>query len=147
MMSVRMQPLQSTGISVTAPVGVMRAILGGALVNDVPSVNQRLPSEPLVMAVGSLFAVGTLNCFNVPTGAASAAVARDKARPVATAPVRIRPAFRDMRRAVSGDDVNTNEPPKGWVGLNPCTRRPVRGSPDTVDVLRTPRLCPSTCSN
>ncbi len=40
-----------------APPGVMRAILAGADVNSVPSVNQRLPSEPLVMARGWLLAV------------------------------------------------------------------------------------------
>ena len=39
--------------------------------NSVPSVNQRLPSEPLVIARGRLSAVGTLNCFSAPTGAAS----------------------------------------------------------------------------
>ena len=49
----------------------MRAILAGAEVNSVPSVNQRLPSEPLVMARGWLLAVGTLNCFSAPTGAAA----------------------------------------------------------------------------
>ena len=37
------------------------------------SVNQRLPSEPLVMFLGWLSAVGTLNCLNLPTGAAWAA--------------------------------------------------------------------------
>ena len=83
-MSVTMQPLQSTGNSVIAPAGVMRAILGGALVNEVPSVNHRLPSEPLVMALGSLLAVGTLNCFSVPTGAARAVPPSDNARPPAT---------------------------------------------------------------
>src|SRR3954454_13628041 len=139
MMSVRMQPWQSTGISETAPGGVLRAILRGALVNEVPSVNQRLPSEPLVMALGSLFAVGTLNCFNVPTGAASAAVASDNARPVATAAVRIRPAFRDIRRAVSGDDVNTNRTSQRiGSGCIRARQRPVRDHPTLLDVLRTP---------
>jgi len=85
------------------------------LVKDVPSVNQRLPSEPFVMARGSLFAVGTLNCFSVPTGAASAVVASDNATLAATAAVRIRPTPRGVRRPVIGDDVNTIEPPKGVI--------------------------------
>ena len=72
-MSVMMQSLHSMANSVIAPAGVTRPILGGALVNEVPSVNHRLPSEPLVMALGSLLAVGTLNCFSVPIGAARAA--------------------------------------------------------------------------
>src|SRR3954463_10669711 len=111
MMSVRMQPLQSTGISVTAPAGVIRAILGGALVKAVPSVNHRLPSEPLVMARGSLFVVGTLNCLSVPTGAANAVVASDNAIPVATAAVRTRPGLRDVRRLLIDDVVSTIQPP------------------------------------
>src|SRR5262245_37831339 len=84
MMSVRMQPLQSTGISVTAPAGVIRAILGGALVNEAPPVNHRLPCEPSAIALGSLLEVGTLNCFSAPTGAAVAALTRTRT-PTATA--------------------------------------------------------------
>src|SRR5215208_382413 len=64
------------------PAGEIRAILAGADVNSVPSVNQRLPSEPLVMARGWLLAVGTLNCFSEPTGAATAAP--DSASPPAS---------------------------------------------------------------
>src|SRR4051795_11506946 len=107
MMSVRMQPLQSTGTSVTAPADVIRPILGGALVKSVPSVNHRLPSEPLVMARGSLFVVGTLNCFRGPTGAASAVAASDNASPVATAAVSTRLALREICRPLIDDDVST----------------------------------------
>src|SRR5213079_1446232 len=85
-MSVMMQKLHPSATaganSVMAPAGVMRAILAGADVNSAPSVNQRLPSEPLVIARGWLLAVGTLNCFNAPIGAAaSAALPTDKTRP------------------------------------------------------------------
>ena len=52
-MSVTMQPSQGGRNSVIAPAGVIRAIAGGAFVNSVPSVNQRLPSEPLTIARGS----------------------------------------------------------------------------------------------
>ena len=97
MMSVRMQLLQSTEISVTVPDGVMRPILGGALVNSVPSVNHRLPSEPFVMARGWLFAVGTLNCFREPTGAAMAAPATDKAKPAASVAASRCPPLRRLR--------------------------------------------------
>jgi len=76
-MSVRMQKSHAEGSSVMWPTGVMRAILGGALVNSVPSVNQRLPSEPLVIARGWLFAVGTRYCFSAPIGAATAAPPAD----------------------------------------------------------------------
>jgi hypothetical protein len=78
---------------VMAPAGVMRAILAGADVNSVPSVNQRLPSEPLVIARGWLPAVGALNCFSPPTGAATAAPASASARPPAST-VAIAPASR-----------------------------------------------------
>ena len=67
-----MQSAQGGRNSVTSPAGVMRAIAGGAFVNSVPRVNQRLPSAPLVIARGCEFAVGTLYCFSAPTGAASA---------------------------------------------------------------------------
>ena len=67
-----------------SPAGVMRAILAGADVNSVPSVNQRLPSEPFVMARGWLLAVGTLNCFRPANGAAEAAAPSDSARPAAS---------------------------------------------------------------
>jgi hypothetical protein len=51
----------------------------------VPSANQRLPSEPLVMARGLLLAVGTLNCFTAATGgAAVAALPSESARPPAS---------------------------------------------------------------
>src|SRR5512132_4412689 len=84
-MSLMMQTLHpsatSGAYSVMAPAGVMRAIWAGAEVNSVPSVNQRLPSEPLVMARGRLLAVGTLNCLSAPTGAASAALPSDNTRP------------------------------------------------------------------
>src|SRR5436190_12192955 len=87
-MSVMMQTLQPSATSgansVITPAGVMRAILAGADVNSVPSVNQRLPSEPLVMARGWLLAVGTLNCFRAPTGAATAALPSDSPRPPAS---------------------------------------------------------------
>src|SRR4051794_16744021 len=125
MMSVRMQPLQSTGISVTAPAGVIRPILGGALVKEVPSVNHLLPSEPLVMACGSLFVVGTLNCFSAPTGAATAVVVSDNATPVATAAVRTRPGLRDVRRLLIDDVVSTIQPPKS-IGRAGCVRASVR---------------------
>src|SRR5919108_3883602 len=88
-MSVMMQKLHPSATpganSVMTPAGVMRAILAGADVNSVPSVNQRFPSEPLVMARGWLLAVGTLNCFKAPTGAATAALTSDSARPPASA--------------------------------------------------------------
>src|SRR4029453_7459389 len=100
-MSVMMQKLHpsatSAANSVMAPAGVMRAILAGADVNSVPSVNQRLPSDPLVMARGWLLAVGTLNCFSVPTGAASAALPNDNTSPTASVAASTRPARRDMR--------------------------------------------------
>src|SRR5829696_6524331 len=99
-MSVMMQPLQPSATSgansVMTPAGVMRAILAGADVNSVPSVNQRLPSDPLVMARGWLLAVGTLNCFSVPTGAASAALPSDNTRPTASVAASTRPVLRDM---------------------------------------------------
>src|SRR5918994_2990707 len=99
-MSVMMQTLQpaatSGANSVMLPAGVMRAILAGAAVNSVPSVNQRLPSGPLVMARGWLLAVGTLNCFSAPTGAASAALPSDNTRPTASVAASTRPALRDM---------------------------------------------------
>src|SRR3954467_11040603 len=86
-MSVMMQKLHPSATSgansVMTPAGVMRAILAGADVNSLPSVNQRLPSEPLVMARGWLLAVGTLNCFSAPTGAATATPAIDSASPPA----------------------------------------------------------------
>ena len=72
-MSVRMQNWQLASNSVILPAGVIRPIFAGADVNSVPSVNHRLPSEPLVMARVWLSAVGTLNCFSIPAGAASAA--------------------------------------------------------------------------
>src|SRR5512132_3899503 len=100
-MSLMMQTLQPSATSgansVMAPAGVRRAILAGAEVNSVPSVNQRLPSEPLVMARGWLLAVGTLNCFSAPTGAASAALPSDNTRPTASVAASTRPALRDMR--------------------------------------------------
>src|SRR5512133_806616 len=87
-MSVMMQKLHPSATSgansVMTPAGVMRAILAGADVNSVPSVNQRLPSEPLVMARGMLLAVGTLNCFSPPIGAAPAALPSASARPPAS---------------------------------------------------------------
>ena len=79
-----MQSLHGGLNSVTAPEGVMRAIAGGAFVNSVPRVNQRLPSEPLAIARGSEFAVGTLYCFSAPTGAACAGPLISTARPTAT---------------------------------------------------------------
>jgi hypothetical protein len=54
--------------SVMAPAGVMRPIWEGT--NSVPSVNQRLPSEPLVMLLGWLLSVGTRNCLSDANGAA-----------------------------------------------------------------------------
>src|ERR687888_965437 len=99
-MSVMMQKLHPSATaganSVMTPAGVMRAILAGADVNSVPSVNQRLPSEPFVMARGWLLAVGTLNCFSAPTGAASAGPTSDKTRPTASIAASTRPAPPDM---------------------------------------------------
>src|SRR5215211_1726497 len=90
-MSVMMQRLHPSATSgansVMTPTDVMRAILAGADVNSVPSLNQRLPSEPLLMARGWLFAVATLNCFKASTGAAPAALPSDSARPAASATV------------------------------------------------------------
>src|SRR4051794_26277431 len=87
-MSVMMQKLHPSATpganSVMTPAGVMRATLAGADVNSVPSVNQRLPSEPLVIARGWLLAVGTLNCFSAPTGAPIAALPSDSASPPAS---------------------------------------------------------------
>src|SRR5215203_4810016 len=90
LMRQKLHPSSPPGAnSVITPAGVMRAILAGADVNSVPSVNQRLPSEPFVMARGWLSAVGTLNCFSPPIGAATAALpiasARTPARAVASA--------------------------------------------------------------
>src|SRR5215216_7315055 len=84
-MMQKLHPSATLGAnSVSTPAGVMRAILAGADVNSVPSVNQRLPSEPLVIARGWLSAVGTLNCFRAATGAATAALPTDSARPPAS---------------------------------------------------------------
>jgi hypothetical protein len=98
-MSVRMQKLHpaatSGANSVTSPRGVIRAILAGALVNSVPSVNHRLPSEPLVMSLGWLLAVGTRNCFSLAPGAASATPV-ENASAAATATASKRPIRRDM---------------------------------------------------
>src|SRR6185437_4757701 len=69
---------------------------GGRGRESVPSVNQRLPSEPLVMARGWLLAAGTLNCFSAPTGAASAALPTDKTRPTASAAASTLPALGGM---------------------------------------------------
>src|SRR3954452_5694135 len=99
-MSVMMQPLHPSAAlganSLTTPAAVMRAILAGAPVNSVPSVNQRLPSEPFVIARGLLLAVGTLNCFSVATGAARAALPSDSARPPASTVAIARPNRVDM---------------------------------------------------
>src|SRR3954470_13588442 len=85
-MSVMMQKLHPSAAlganSVTVPAAVMRAILAGAPVNSVPSVNQRLPSDPFVIARGLLLAVGTLNCFSAAMGAATAAFPSDSASPL-----------------------------------------------------------------
>src|SRR5262245_44893692 len=94
--SVRMQELQFAANSVTVPSGVMRAIFAGAPVTSVPSVNQRFPSEPVVMPRGWLFAVGTLYCLSAPTGAAIAAPAADNARPAASVIASARPTRLDM---------------------------------------------------
>src|SRR5829696_5728478 len=121
-MSVMMQPLQPSATSgansVMTPAGVMRAILAGADVNSVPSVNQRLPSDPLVIARGWLLAVGTLNCFSAPTGAASAALPSDNTRPTASVAASTRPALRDMSPPLelAAQDKEAREP-----------RRPTRG--------------------
>src|SRR6188474_665564 len=94
-MSVMMQKLHPSATpganSVMSPDGVMRAILAGAPVKSVPSVNQRLRSEPLVMARGWLLAVGTLNCFSPATGAATAVLPSASARPAASAVAIARP--------------------------------------------------------
>src|SRR5215212_7494286 len=134
-MSVMMQSLQPSATlganSVSTPAGVMRAILAGAPVNSVPSVNQRLPSEPLVIARGWLLAVGTLNCFKAPTGAASAALPSDRTTPTATITAGTRPARRDMSRPLADDDLSTIGPPHddgrdeyGRVGDLDCERLP-----------------------
>src|SRR5215216_4906426 len=100
-MSVMMQKLHPSATSgansVMTPAGVIRPILAGAEVNSVPSVNQRLPSEPLVIARGRLLAVGTLNCFSVPIGAAIAALPSAKTRPTASVAASTYLARRDMR--------------------------------------------------
>src|SRR5215211_3968957 len=84
-MRQKLHPSATSGAnSVMSPAGVIRAILAGAGVNSVPSVNQRLPSEPLVMARGWLLAVGTLNCFSAAMGAAAAALLTHNARPPAS---------------------------------------------------------------
>src|SRR4051812_5912983 len=99
-MSVMMHWLHPSAVlganSLTTPAAVMRAILAGAPVNSVPSVNQRLPSEPFVIARGLLLAVGTLNCFSVATGAARAALPSDSARPPASTVAIARPNRLDM---------------------------------------------------
>src|SRR3954454_7132876 len=115
-MSVMMQKLHPSGTvaanSVMTPAGVMRAILAGAAVNSVPSVNQRLPSAPLVIARGRLLAVGTLNCFSAPTGAASAALPSDNATPTESVAASTRPGPRDMSPPLTADDTITIEPPQ-----------------------------------
>src|SRR3954470_3284360 len=58
--------------SVTEPAGVTRPICGR---NSEPSVNQRLPSEPLVMYRGALLAVGIRYCFSDAIGGAAEAAA------------------------------------------------------------------------
>jgi hypothetical protein len=91
-----MQNWQLASNSLILPAGVIRPIFAGADVNSVPSVNQRLPSEPLAMARGWLLAVGTLNCFSMPAGAASAAVPSDNARTPASTIASACPTRRDM---------------------------------------------------
>jgi hypothetical protein len=99
-MSVMMQKLHpsatSAANSVISPAGVMRAILAGAEVNSVPSVNHRFPSEPLAMARGWLFAVGTLNCFSAPMAAAPAALPADSAKPPASSAASTRASRLDI---------------------------------------------------
>src|ERR687892_128414 len=99
-MSVRMQKLHPSATSgansVMLPAGVMRAILAGAEVNSVPSVNQRLPSEPLVMARGWLLAVGTLPRDSPPPGPGSPPPPRHVTDPAASVAASTRPALRDM---------------------------------------------------
>src|ERR1051325_1412408 len=120
-MSVMMQPLHPSATpganSVMSPAGVMRAILAGAPVNSVPSVNQRLPSEPSVIARGWLLAVGTLNCFRAAIGAATAALPIDKASPVASIATSTHRAPTDM-----------SQPPNPTLRTN----RSYAGSPGTV---------------
>src|SRR6266550_4425496 len=118
-MSVMMQPLHSTGNSVTAPAAVMRPILAGAPVNSVPSVNQRLPSEPLVMARGWLFAVSTF--------ASARPIRRDM----------IPPLIRLQRNVAEHVGVLTCAalgpvqvlPESSDAGRSPATRAPTRTSP------------------
>src|SRR5215217_5075673 len=96
-MRQKLHPSATSGAnSVMSPAGVIRAILAGAPVNSVPSVNQRLPSEPLVMARGWLLAVGTLNCFSPPMGAATAALPSDRAKPAASTVASARASRLDM---------------------------------------------------
>src|SRR5919197_3063585 len=127
-MSVMMQTLHPSATpaanSVMPPAAVMLAILAGAEVNSVPSVNQRLPSDPLVMARGWLLAVGTLNCFSAPTGAASATLPSDNTRPTANVAASTRPAVRGMR-------------------LTPCTGRTGEASPRTPAAQERSGLVPT----
>src|SRR5262245_1732576 len=98
-MSVRRQPLQPSATpaanSVIALPGVNRAILAGAPVNSVPSVNQRFPSGPGVMARGWLSAVGTRKSCSLLAGAATAAPA-DNAKATAKVAASPRPIPRDI---------------------------------------------------
>jgi hypothetical protein len=73
MMSVTVQNSHAEPNSVMTPADVMHPIFEGTFAFSPPRVNQRFPSEPLVVLLGSLFAVGTLNCLSALTGAAWAA--------------------------------------------------------------------------
>src|SRR5918994_2381007 len=133
-MSVMMQklhPSSSSGVnSVMSPAGVMRAILAGASVNSVPSVNQMLPSGPLVIARGWLSAVGTLNCFSPPTGAASATLPSDNNRPAASDAATARPAFRDIGTNLQTRNlllVHTSTALIGFAGHSPSDRNHAYG--------------------
>src|SRR4051794_28296721 len=99
-MSLTRQNEHGTANSVTSPAGVIRPIWGGA--NSELSVNQRLPSEPLVMYRGWLSAVGIRYCFSAPTGAAEAeavSISDSVAARMRTREIRIRCSLRERNRA------------------------------------------------
>src|SRR5215218_1653279 len=108
-----------TSNSVTCPDGVILPTLWGrafwSFTKD--SVNQKLPSDACVMCSGLLPAVGTLNCFSIPTGAACAA---ESVAPSTTASAATDATASAIRRRADGRLRISIRPPL-W-GSAPSTR-------------------------
>src|SRR5439155_477631 len=80
--------------SVTAPDGVIRPMWWFSLCGGLTwlSVNQRLPSEAGVIALGLPLAVGTRNCLRLPIGAACATGTNSRASPAIRTASRSQPS-------------------------------------------------------